>query len=241
MRIKILIAALLAAVAATIVPAARADCITDATVSYVGNDWGPVPLWRVTIPGATYDVNAADADAALAAAAPFISCPAPLPAPAAAAQPDPAPVPATVADPASAPASGPSDLAVGQATQIVTQADVTYVGNSWGPIPIWRVSVPSRNATYDVAAATADDARAAVLGAVAAAIDANPSAAPAAPSLTASRAQAPALAAATGEPVTVTADVIAPFAGVVAKTPAKSKTAKKGVHSTPATAKSRAN
>jgi hypothetical protein len=229
-KIALLVALAFAAITATVATPAFADCVSDATVTYVGADWGPIPMWRVAVPSlnTSWDVQADDAEAARARVAPLIACPAPAPVV--------ADSPAPTVDPAPAPApAGASDLAVGQATQIVLQADVTYVGNAWGPLPIWRVNVPSRNATYDVAATDADAARAAVLGTVAADIDRNPDVAPA----TVSAALAPSLAAADGTPVSVDTSVAAPVrvAPVRVVAPAKAKTAKRGIHAKPATSR----
>lgn len=240
----LILAASLAALAAGVsAPAALADCVDSAQVEYVGSDWGPTPLWRVIVPGGSYDVGAFSADEARAAVRPFVSCPTPPPVDPPVV-PDPTPPagdPPANTPPASGPGApavapgAPSEAATAQAATIVTDATVTWVGDSWGPVPVWRVHVPSRNATYDVAAVNAAAARAAVLGVVASDIDRNPDAAPALVSQTMSTA----LAALTGDPVQVDMTPVAPFAGIVAKTPAKAKTAKKGVHSAPATAKSR--
>jgi hypothetical protein len=141
-----------------------ADCLTDAAgtlananVQYVGSDWGPIPLWRVTVPSLnmTVDVAANSADEARAAVAATLQCP-----PAA---PGPAPQPPA----SSSTTTAESDA---QAQQLVASAEVTYVGGDWGPLPLWRVTIPSLNMTVDVAAATADDARAAVVHTVSVAI-----------------------------------------------------------------------
>lgn len=41
---------------------AQAAAIADqATITYVGDSWGPLPLWRLEYPGASVDINAVDA------------------------------------------------------------------------------------------------------------------------------------------------------------------------------------
>ena len=55
-----------------------------------------------------------------------------------------------------------------QAEQIDAAATVTYVGNSWGPVPLYEVDCRQAglNATFDVNAADADAARAAVVDSI---------------------------------------------------------------------------
>lgn len=58
--------------------------------------------------------------------------------------------------------AAPDPACVDEALAAVAAADVTYVGDSWGPVPVYRVSIPSRNSTVDVHANSTDEARAAV-------------------------------------------------------------------------------
>lgn len=54
-----------------------------------------------------------------------------------------------------------------EAAQLVAASSVSYVGNSWGPVPIWRVDLrPGLNATVDVAADSGADAQIAVIAVV---------------------------------------------------------------------------
>ena len=57
-----------------------------------------------------------------------------------------------------------------QAQTLANAAPVTYVGNSWGPVPIYEVALPSLNMTIDVAAPDEASARNAVVPTIAAAL-----------------------------------------------------------------------
>jgi hypothetical protein len=130
--------------------------IAAATVTYMGNAWGPIPLYEVnlqpalamTIDVADYSADAARNDPSVLASVETTlwqnagSPPAPGAPPATAA------APGTVSD-----AVQPF---VAQATSLVAAAPATYVGNSWGPEPIYELNLlQPLNMTVDVYAYTA--------------------------------------------------------------------------------------
>jgi hypothetical protein len=177
MRTKI---ALLAAGVALALPGAGAfasslDCATDAAatvaaaqVVYVGNSWGPVPLYRVTLPTGSIDVHANSeqeardiVSASLVAKCPVVTEPV-----------EPVTEPAPAPEPEPAPTFDPNT----EVGQILTAAAVTYLGDSWGPVPLYRVAVASLNVSVDVHANSPDEARAVAAPAVTAALEASRSA-----------------------------------------------------------------
>lgn len=129
--------------------------ISTATVTYLGDSWGPVPLYEVDLRpalNATIDVADYTADAARSDPSVLDTVETELwqnagspPAPSA---------PPVVTDPGAV--SDAVQPYVAQATTLVAAAPVTYVGDSWGPEPIYELNLlQPLNATIDVYAYTA--------------------------------------------------------------------------------------
>ena len=74
-----------------------------------------------------------------------------------------APVTTTTATTTAAPATSSTSTSTAPTGDQSGVASVTYVGDAWGPVPIWRVTYNDGN-TVDVAATDADSALAAVTG-----------------------------------------------------------------------------
>lgn len=169
------IAALTAVAAVIFAPAASAGvtCSTDAAAAIAAAavngpraGWDP-PVWTFDMPtyNMSVDVQAYDQPTAASKAQAWLqgqvdaACAAENPAPPS------APNGGDTSAPTTQPAPTVDQTAAAQA--LVDAAPVTYVGNSWGPIPLWRVDLPSLSLSIDVAANSADEARTAVVGMVA--------------------------------------------------------------------------
>jgi hypothetical protein len=154
-----------ALVVATPVAHAGVTCQTDAAAMIAGAavngpraGWDP-PVWTYDMPSLnmSVDVQAYTRAEADSKAQTWLS--GQVTAACAAAQPAPAPGDAATPTTAAAPvAATPEQTASAQ--QLVNAAEVVYVGNSWGPVPLYRVALPSLNMSIDVAANNADEARA---------------------------------------------------------------------------------
>lgn len=128
--------------------------IAAATVTYKGNDWGPVPLYTVDLRpalNATIDVADYTADAARNDPGVFNIVETEL-WQNAGSPPDPQAPPqvsqgATLTD-ADTPFAS-------TATALVASSPVSYVGNSWGPTPIYEITIASLSLGIDVAATSA--------------------------------------------------------------------------------------
>lgn len=129
LRKPLLIAAALAAaaIASVAAPAASAACASDATVSYVGTNWGPVPMWRVSVPSlnASWDIQTVDAATALTDVLPLIACPA-----------------VTAAPDATPTSSAAPDTTVAQDSAPVIDALVEAA-----PVAVAPVKIPAKAAT----------------------------------------------------------------------------------------------
>jgi hypothetical protein len=173
----------LSAATGSALASAGVSCSTDtsaevaaASVTNRGFAWSspaqPNPLWTVSLDdlNSTVDVYAADESGARAAAKSYLdgqvaalNC-AGTPAPAPTATPPTGDTPpnGTTTTPAAPTASWTA-----QASDLAASASVTYVGNSWGPVPVYRVSVSSLNLTLDVNANSEGEARTAAIPTIA--------------------------------------------------------------------------
>lgn len=151
-------------------------CQTDAAAEIAGANvngpragWDP-PAWTFDMPdlNTSVDVQAYTQQDASSKAQAWLSgevsaaCDADARAAAAANQ----SAPASGSSPASAtssPTATASPAVTTQATDLVNAAEVVYRGNSWGPVPLYTVNLPSLNMSIDVAANSEAEARANVL------------------------------------------------------------------------------
>jgi hypothetical protein len=188
------IAALAAIIAAVAVPTANAGvtCTTSAAAEIAGATvngpragWDP-PVWTFDMPDLKMSVDVQDYthDGAAAKAQTWLqgqvdgACAVASPAPAPT-QPAGTATPAPTSPASNAPAVDQTDAA----TTLLAAATITYVGNSWGPTPIYEAALPTLNTTIDVAASSADEARSLLVPTVAAMLggSAAPVTSPAAP------------------------------------------------------------
>ncbi len=173
-RTLILLAVTVAALVAAGASVAGVTCQTNAAQEIAGANvngpragWDP-PVWTFDMPDLNMSVDVQDytRDGAAAKAQAWLQSQVPACPPTNTdGSPVPAPAPVT-------PTFDPATTA--QAQTIVAQSDVTYVGNAWGPTPIYRVTIPSLNMTVDVAANSPDEARAAALSVIATTIGGTP-------------------------------------------------------------------
>lgn len=149
--------AILGYAATAIASSTRASC----TVTYVGNSWGPVPVWRITNDdGSTVDVQQTDAPTCTTTTtAPTTTTTSSAPAPSSTTTTATAPAATTTTAPA-APAASP------EALYLINSASVVEVGSSWGSLPTWRVTVIPLHMSVDVNAADEQGARQAALPSV---------------------------------------------------------------------------
>lgn len=173
----------LSAAAGSALASAGVSCSTDtsaevaaASVTNRGFAWSspaqPNPLWTVDMPdlSESVDLYAADDAGARAAAKAFLdgqvatlNCAGTPAAPAPTVTP---PVTPPTGNTPPTPAA-PTASWTTQASDLAASATVTYVGNSWGPVPVYRVSVPSLSLTIDVNANSEGEARTAAIPTIA--------------------------------------------------------------------------
>jgi hypothetical protein len=166
MRKLVLFACTAALVVVAPVAHAGVTCQTDAAAMIAGAavngpraGWDP-PVWTFDMPSLnmSVDVQAYTRAEADGKAQTWLSDQ--VTAACAAAQPAPAPAPDDAAAPTTAAAAPTTPEQTASAQQLVNAAEVVYVGNSWGPVPLYRVALPSLNMSIDIAANSADEARA---------------------------------------------------------------------------------
>jgi hypothetical protein len=181
MKLRLATVAALAAVAATASPAsAGVTCQTDAAAAVAGaavngprQGWTP-PVWTFDMPSMSMsvDVQADTLSEAQDKARAYVQSQVDA---ACSAEQQTTPQGDTTSGAASAttPASYP------QASELVASAPIQYVGNSWGPLPMWRLTFASINLSVDVQAADEASARTAVIATVARVIGEAPTSDPA--------------------------------------------------------------